>query len=91
MFHVYNLRPFSTVYLRHVVPVSTPKDDDDEFEVSHIYDVCIKSFQGRRGKYLLFMTYCNEDDIPPILHRLNEVDRAMTLQYFMETHQWQVF
>jgi hypothetical protein len=52
VFHVTNLRPFSIVSLRHVVQViSTPKDNDNEIDVSHIFAVCIKSLQGRRGKY----------------------------------------
>jgi hypothetical protein len=73
-FHVNNIRPYSTPFLRHAVLVTTPKGDDDEFEVSHIFVVCIKSLPGRRGKYyLLFITHFNDDDIPHVLYRLNEV------------------
>jgi hypothetical protein len=53
MFQVNNLRPRSSASLRLISPVSTIYDDDDEFDVSHTSDVCIKSLQGRRGKYLL--------------------------------------
>jgi hypothetical protein len=88
VFHVNNLRPCSTAPLRPVVPVSVPQEDDDEFVVSHIYDVCIKSLHGRRGKYLLFMTHFIDDDIPPVMHRLNEVHRTKTLQDLLETPQW---
>jgi hypothetical protein len=40
MFHVNNLRPCSTASLGHVVPV-TCLGDYEEFDVSHISDVCI--------------------------------------------------
>jgi hypothetical protein len=76
VFHVNNLRPFSTTLLRQLVPVTIPKGDDDEFDVSHISAVCIKSLPGQRGKYLLFMTHFNDDDIPLVWHRLNEVHRT---------------
>jgi hypothetical protein len=91
VFHVNNLRPCSTAPLRPVVPVTVPQGDDDEFEVFHIYDVCIKSLHGRRGKYMLFMTHFIDDDIPPVMHRLNEVHRTKTLQDFLETPQWYKF
>jgi hypothetical protein len=65
--------------------------DDEEFDVSHISFVCIKSLPGRRGKYLLFMTHFNDDDLPPVLHRLNEVHRTTALQDFLETPQWHKF
>jgi hypothetical protein len=65
MFQVNNLGPCSTSSLRHVFVVTTPKGDDDEFEVFHIYTVCIRSLPGRRGKYLLFMKHFNDDNIPP--------------------------
>jgi hypothetical protein len=64
VFHVNNLRPCSTAPLRPVVPVTVLEGDDDEFEVFHIFVVCIKSLLGRRGKYLLFMTHFSDDDIP---------------------------
>jgi hypothetical protein len=64
VFHVNNLRPCSTTSLRHAILVTTPKGDDDEFEVSHISAVCINSLPGRRGRYLLFMTHFMDDDIP---------------------------
>jgi hypothetical protein len=65
--------------------------DDDEFEVSHISAVCIKSLLGRQGKYLLFMTHFSDDDIPHVWHRLNEVYRTTALQDFLETPQWHKF
>jgi hypothetical protein len=47
-------------------PMIVPQGDDEEFDVSHILDVCMKSLRGRRGKYLLFMTHFNDDDIPHV-------------------------
>jgi hypothetical protein len=91
VFHVNNLRPCSTAPLRPAVPVNVPEGDDEEFDVSHISAVCIKSLPRRRGKYLLFMTHFNGDDIPPVWHRLNEVHRTTTLQEFLETPQWHKF
>jgi hypothetical protein len=88
VFHVNNLRPCSTAPLRLAVPVTVLEGDDEEFDVSHISAVCIKSLHGRRGKYLLFMTHFNDDDIPPVWHRLNEVHRTTALQEFLETPQW---
>ena len=85
VFHVNNLRPCSTAPLRPAVPVTLPEGDDEEFDVSHISAVCIKSLPGRRGKYLLFMTHFSDDDIPPVWHRLNEVHRTTALQDFLET------
>jgi hypothetical protein len=74
VFHMNNLRPCSTApLLRPAVPVTFHEGDDEEFDVSHISVVCIKSLLGRRGKYLLFMTHFRNDDIPPVWHRLNEV------------------
>jgi hypothetical protein len=46
LFHVNNLRPFSIASRRPNVPVTTPEDDDDEVDVSHISVVCIQSLQG---------------------------------------------
>jgi hypothetical protein len=43
VFHVNNLRPCSTAPLRPAVPVTVHERDDEEFDVSHIYVVCIKS------------------------------------------------
>jgi hypothetical protein len=86
--HVNNLRPCSTAPLRPSVPVNVPQGDDEEFDVSHISVACIKSLPGRRGKYLLFMTHFNDDDIPHVWHRLNEVHRTTTLQVILETPQW---
>jgi hypothetical protein len=71
--------------------VTVPEGDDEEFDVSHIFVVCIKSLIGRRGKCLLFMTYFNDDDIPPVWHRLNEIHRTTALQDFFETPQWHKF
>jgi hypothetical protein len=66
--------------------------DDEEFDVSHILAVCIKSLHGRRGKYyLLFMTHFSDDDIPPFWHMLNEAHRTMALKDFLETPQWYKF
>jgi hypothetical protein len=66
---------------------TVPEGDDEEFDVSDISDVCIKSPPGRRGKYLLFMTHFSDDDIPAVWHRLNEVHRTTELQDFLETPQ----
>jgi hypothetical protein len=90
-FHVNNLRPCSTAPLRPDVPVIVHEGDDEEFDVSHISAVCIKSLPRRRGKYLLFMTHFSDDDIPPVWHRLNEVHRTTALQDFLETPQWLKF
>jgi hypothetical protein len=65
--------------------VTIAEGDDEEFEVSHIYVVCIKSLPGRRGKYFLFMTHFSIDDIPRVWHRLNEVHRTTGLQELLET------
>jgi hypothetical protein len=91
VFHVNNLRPCSTAPLRPAVPVTVLEGDDEEFDVSHISAVCIKSLPRRRGKYLLFMTHFSDDDIPHVWHRLNEVHRTMALQEFLETPQWHKF
>jgi hypothetical protein len=91
VFHVNNLRPCSTAPLRPAVPVTVPEGDDEEFDVSHISVVCIKSLPGPRGIYLLFMTHFSDYDIPPIWHRLNELHRTTTLQDFLETPQWYKF
>jgi hypothetical protein len=91
VFHVSNLRPCSTAPLRPAAPVTVPKGDDEEFDVSHISTVCVKSLPGRRGEYLLFMTHFSDDDIPPVWHRLNEVHRTTTLQDILETPQCHTF
>jgi hypothetical protein len=88
VFHVKNLRPCSTASLRPVVPVIVHEGDDEEFDVSHISAVCIKSLPGRRGRYLLFMTHFSDDDIPPVWHRMNDVHWTTALQDFLETPQW---
>jgi hypothetical protein len=64
VFHVNYLRPCSTAPLRLAIPVTVPEGDDEEFDISHISVVCVKSLHGRRGKYLLFMTHFRDDDIP---------------------------
>jgi hypothetical protein len=46
VFHVNNLRPCSTTFLRQHVSVTVPKEDDHEFDVSRIFVVCIKSLHG---------------------------------------------
>jgi hypothetical protein len=89
--HVNNLRPCSTAPLRPTVPVTVPEGDDEEFDISHISVVCIKSLPRRRGKYMLFMTQFSDDDIPLVWHRLKEVHRTTALQYFLETPQWHKF
>jgi hypothetical protein len=43
VFHVNNLQPCSIPFLRLPVPVTIPEGDDEEFDVSHIRVVCIKS------------------------------------------------
>jgi hypothetical protein len=91
VFHVNNLRPCSTSPLRPAVPVIVLEGDDEEFDVSHISVVCIKSLHGRRSKYLLFMTHFTDDEIPQVCHRLNEVHRTTTLHDFLETPQWHKF
>jgi hypothetical protein len=91
VFHVNKLRPCSTALPQPAVPVTVLGGDDEEFDVSHISPVCIKSLHGRRGKYLLYMTHFSDDDIPPVWHRLNEVHRTTTLQDFLETPQWHKF
>jgi hypothetical protein len=91
VFHVNNLRPCSTVPLRQAVPVTVRGEDDEDFDFSYIFVVCIKSLPRRRGNYLLFMTHFRDDDIPPIWHRLNEVHRTTALQDFFETLQWHKF
>jgi hypothetical protein len=88
VFYFNNLRPCSTSSLRPIVPVTTPEIDGDEFNVSRICIVCIKALSDRRGRYLLFMTHFNDDDIPHVWHRSNEVHRTNALQYFQETPQW---
>jgi hypothetical protein len=90
VFHVNNLRPCA-VSLRPSVPVTVLEGDDDEFHVSHIFVVCIKSLPGRRGIYLLLMTHFRDDDIPSAMHRLNDVHRNTALQDFLETPQWYDF
>jgi hypothetical protein len=88
---IYDPLFFSTAPLRPAVPVTVLEGDDEEFDVSHIYVVCIKSLPGRQGKYMLFMTHFSDDDISPVSHRLNEVHRATALQNFLETPQWHKF
>jgi hypothetical protein len=89
VFYVNNFsRPCSTTSLRRAVPVTVPEGDDGEYEISHIYVVCIKLLHGRRGKYFLFMTHFSDDDIPHVRHRLNEVHRTTALQDFLETPHW---
>jgi hypothetical protein len=41
--HVNRLRPCSTTSLRRVVRVTVPEGDDEDLDVSHISDACIKS------------------------------------------------
>jgi hypothetical protein len=43
VFHVNNLRLCSTASLRPYVPVTILEGDDEEFEVSHISAMCLKS------------------------------------------------
>jgi hypothetical protein len=66
VFHVNNLPRCSTAPLRPAVPVTLREGDDEEFDVSHICVMCVKSLPRRRGKYLLFMTHFSDDDIPPL-------------------------
>jgi hypothetical protein len=67
--------------------MTTPEGEDDVFGVTHISVACIKSLLGLRGKYLLFMTHFDDDDIPLAWYRSNEVSRTTTLQDFLETSQ----
>jgi hypothetical protein len=87
MFRMNNQRPCSIASLRPPLPLNVPEGDDEEFDVSHITFVCIKSLHGRQGKHLLFMTHFSDDDIPPIWHRLSEVHRMTASQDFLETPQ----
>jgi hypothetical protein len=89
--HLNNLRPCSTAPLRPALPVIVPEGDDEEFDVSHIFDVCIKSLPRCRGKYLLFMTHFTNDNITHVWHRLNEVHITTALQDFLGTPQWHKF
>jgi hypothetical protein len=91
VFHVQNLRPCSTTSLRHVFTINVSEGDDDEYDVSHIFVVRIKSLLGHRYRYVLFMTHVNDDDIPLDRHRLNEVHRTTALQDFLKTPQWHKF
>jgi hypothetical protein len=91
VFHVNNMGPCSTTCLRLVVPMATPQSDDDEFKVSHIFVVCIKSLHGRRGGDLLFITHFSDDDVSHVWHRLNEVHRTTTLHDFPEMPEWLAF
>jgi hypothetical protein len=84
VFHVNNLRPCSIAPLRPAVPVTIPEGDDEEFDVSHMSSVCIKSLHGRRGKYLLFMTHFSDADIPPIRHRLKRGSSNNGVTRFLE-------
>jgi hypothetical protein len=58
--------PRSTTSLRNAGPVTTLEDDDDEFDVSRISNVCIKPLIVQGRKYLLFTTHLNDDDIPQL-------------------------
>jgi hypothetical protein len=91
LFHIHNLRPNSTTSLRPSFPVTILEGDDEEFDVSHISDVCIKSLHERPGKYLLFMAHFSDDEIPLVSHRLNEIHRTTALQDFLETPKWHRF
>jgi hypothetical protein len=46
-FYVNNLRTLSAASLRHAVTLTTLEGDGEEFDVSHILVVCIKSLLGR--------------------------------------------
>jgi hypothetical protein len=89
---VNSLRPCCIASLRPNVPVATQEDDDEEIDVSHIYYyVCIKPLRGRCVKYVLFMTHFNDDDVPLVWHRLNDVHRTTkVLHEFLETPKWPV-
>jgi hypothetical protein len=71
--------------------MTVPEGNDEEFDVSHIFVVCVTSLPGRRGKYLLFMTHFRDDDIPHVWRRLNEVHGTTALLDFLETPQWHKF
>jgi hypothetical protein len=43
VFHGNNLSSCSRASLRPCVPVTVPEGDEEELDVSHIYDVCIKT------------------------------------------------
>jgi hypothetical protein len=91
VFHVNNLSPCFGVSLRPDVPVTVQEGDEEEFDVSHIFAVCINSLPRHRGKYLLFTTHISDDDIPHVWHRLNEVHRTTAIQDFLETPRWHAF
>jgi hypothetical protein len=71
--------------------VTLPEGKDEEFDISHISAVGIKSFHERGDKYLLSMTHFSDDDVPPVWHKLNEVHRTRALHDFLETPQWHKF
>jgi hypothetical protein len=91
VFHVNNLSPCFGASLRPDVPVTALEGDEEEFDVSHISAVCINSLPRRRGKYLLFTTHINDDDISHVWHSLNEVHRTTMIQDFLETPRWHAF
>jgi hypothetical protein len=52
----------------------------------------IKDLFGGRVEYLMFRTFFNDDDIPLVWHRLNEVHHIKVLQDFLaEAAQWHAF
>jgi hypothetical protein len=91
MFHVNDVRLSSNASLRSVIPVTTPEHDNEEFGVFHMLDVCMKPLIGPREKYLLSMPHFDDDDIPHVWHRLNDVHRTKALQEFLETPQCHAF
>lgn len=92
VFHINNLRPCETAPLRPTQPIVTGSgDDDDEFQVERITAVKIGTPPGRRGKYLMFLTYFADATIAPIWHILNDVKRTEALQLFMETPEYTTF
>jgi hypothetical protein len=53
VFHINKLQPGYIVSLRHVALVTTLEDDNEDFDVSNIFAVCVKPLDSRRGKYML--------------------------------------
>jgi hypothetical protein len=62
----------------------TCNNDDEEFDVLHISNVCIKPLYDGLGKYVMLMMHVRVDDIPSVGHRLDEVHRTKALHVFLD-------
>jgi hypothetical protein len=81
LFHVDDLRPYPPATLRLSVYVTT-REDEDEYDIDHIFVVKIDNVARHRGKYLLFYTHSKDEQIPHVWHRLNEVQHTIALHHF---------